>query len=398
MKRVWVALICAFFVTVLLIFILFGNGSEPTAPRFVAGTPASLPAFTTDHYDWGGDVPFEGGKMWLWTAGTDYHAYLYDLHKRVIVGELVNGSTPELVNSDNSKIMCQGPDAPGVSLKERLLEFARKMSGGKIKGGKRTETFWVLDVRSNSARRIGAVSQFQGTGSRWRRSPNARYGYTTPTGAGGRSLFLCDLSTGSGRNIPIHGQTKGWWSEREVMVQTGTNSFELLDVETQTNRTLFTPKYINDFLTDADLKTPCALEAVAIWNGHGYDFYFSEKEHIHGLSGTNSFLLKAERAGPALKLLSRDFKFQWGVYLDSAATRYLYEGESGKPGNGGNGAVYLRSLTNGTTITVVPPDSRGQYAIPRFYGDEVIYFHNRLLQRVRLDGSNSEPILTMPAK
>ena len=337
--------------------------------------------------------------MWLWTSGgTNFHAYLYDLEQRVVVGELLSGSMAELVNSDNSRIMCRGPDAPGVSLKQRLLEFVRKISGGKINRGNRTETFWVLDLRNNSATRIGAVSQFQGTGSRWRRSPNARYGYTVPTGSGGKSLFLCDLKNGSAKNIPIHGQTRGWWSDHEVMLQTGPNSFELLDVETQTNRTLFTPEYINGFLTDADLKNPCVLDAISTWNGHDYDFYFSEKEHIQGLSGTNSFLLKAERAGPALKLLYRDFKFQWGGYLDRAATQYLYEGESGKPGRGGNGAVYLRNLTNGTTTTVVPPDNLGQYAIPRFYGDEVVYFRNRLLQRVRLDGSNAAPILTMHAR
>ena len=38
-------------------------------------------------------------------------------------------------------------------------------------------------------------------------------------------------------------------------------------------------------------------------------------------------------------------------------------------GNGGNGAVYLRDLVNKTNITLVPPDSSGQYALARFYSN-----------------------------
>jgi len=140
------------------------------------------------------------------------------------------------------------------------------------------------------------------------------------------------------------------------------------------------------------------LDAFANWNGREYDFYFSEKDHINGLSGTNSFLLKAEKPGRALKLLYPDFKFQWGGYLDSSGTHYLYQGEPGKPGNRGDGAVYLRNLTNGTTTTVIPPDNKGQYSIPRLYGDEVLYFRNRLMYRVRLDGSNDVRVLDVGTK
>lgn len=40
----------------------------------------------------------------------------------------------------------------------------------------------------------------------------------------------------------------------------------------------------------------------------------------------------------------------------------------------------------------MPPDNKGQYAIPRFYGDEVIYYRNRVLWRIGLDGSNNVPV------
>jgi hypothetical protein len=79
--------------------------------------------------------------------------------------------------------------------------------------------------------------------------------------------------------------------------------------------------------------------------------------------------------------------------LDNTGTHYLYDGEPGAPGQRGNGGVYLRDLTNHSTFTVVPPDNKGQYAIPRFYGNEVIYFRNRVLHRIRLDGSEDEPLL-----
>jgi hypothetical protein len=58
----------------------------------------------------------------------------------------------------------------------------------------------------------------------------------------------------------------------------------------------------------------------------------------------------------------------------------------------------LEDLTNGTTFTVVQPDYKGQYAIARFYRNEVIYFQNRLLRRIQLDGSNDAPLITAGAQ
>ncbi len=36
----------------------------------------------------------------------------------------------------------------------------------------------------------------------------------------------------------------------------------------------------------------------------------------------------------------------------------------------------------------MPPDNKGQYSTPAFFGDEVIYFRNRVLWRVQINGSN----------
>jgi hypothetical protein len=79
--------------------------------------------------------------------------------------------------------------------------------------------------------------------------------------------------------------------------------------------------------------------------------------------------------------------------LDETGTRYLYDGESGQPGRGGNGGVYLRNLTNHTIRTVVEPDNGKQYAIARFYGEDIIYFRNRLLWRLAPGETNSTQVL-----
>ena len=396
MRRVAIVIATGFVVLLMAIVVLSRGGTGLGGPRFVPGAPTSLPPFTSDHYNWIADAPFQGGKIWIWTAaGTNVHVYLYDLERRVVLGELINGSVPEVWRPDSSRLICQGQD---TSPKARLFELLRKLFRGKIAPfGNRTESFWMVGLRNNSATRLGAISQFQGAGSRWHAAPGSRYGYTQPTAARNGAIFLCDLDTGVARNIPISGSPKGWWNDREILVERGTNDFALLDVTTQTLRTLFGPSDISAFLTAADL-TNALLDTFANWNGNEYDFYFGERANINGLGATNAFLLKAERQGPTLRLLYRDFRFQWGGHLDSTATHYLYQGESGQPGHSGNGAVYLRDLTNGITVMVVPPDNKGQYAIPRFYGAEVIYFRNRLLYRRGLDGRNDTVVLPAAGK
>ena len=100
----------------------------------------------------------------------------------------------------------------------------------------------------------------------------------------------------------------------------------------------------------------------------------------------------SEQCAPTLKLLYRKFKFEHLGRLDVSATHYLYNGESGSPGRGGNGGVFLRELSDNTSRTIVPPDGSGQYALARFYSNEVIYFHNRLPWRMDLNGSNNVPL------
>ena len=55
--------------------------------------------------------------------------------------------------------------------------------------------------------------------------------------------------------------------------------------------------------------------------------------------------------------------------------------------------MYVRNVADGKSVTVVPPDNGGQYAIPRIYGDEVVYFSKRALYRTGLDGQNNGRLL-----
>jgi hypothetical protein len=151
---------------------------------------------------------------------------------------------------------------------------------------------------------------------------------------------------------------------------------------------LFSAKFLEETLRQLNLTNyPGQIRAINNWNGHGYDYYFASQTASYRAG--ESFLFKASQTDPTLKLLYPNFKFEHLGRLDTSATHYLYNGERGLPGSGGNGAVLLRDLTNNSTTTLVPPDNSGQYALPRFYRDEVVYFHNRTLWRMNIDGSNN---------
>lgn len=398
MKRRLILLLACLGLLVLAVLVATREGRNPDAPRFVPGAPASIGPVLRDHYDWNADAPFENGKVWMWTIGTNMHSYLYDLDRRAVVGELFGAGTPVLWSRDNSRLLVRGPPSPATSLRNlgiRSLNAVRRVFGAKpLPQGRRVDTFWILDTKDNSANRLGSVSQFAGTGSEWHPSPDLRRGYTMPTTTFGSALLLCDFEARTMTRVSIHGQPKGWWDDRQLLVESAHNQFDLFDVDTRATHTLFSPADVAAFLRSSGLTNdPAGLGAFANWNGHDYDFYFGIKDRINGLGNPDSFLARLDRAGPSLKLLYRHFEFHWGGRLDRAATRYLYEGESGKAGSGGDGAVYLLDLITGETTTLVPPDSKGQYAIPRFCGKEVIYFRDRLLHRVEINASNDAPLL-----
>jgi hypothetical protein len=236
---------------------------------------------------------------------------------------------------------------------------------------------------------VGELSQIAGTGSHWRPSPGFRYGCNVPNNAEeGTAFFLCDVETGAFEKIRFQGDVQGWWDESQLLIREPAGNFVLFNVITRKTNTLFSAKFLENTLHQLDLTNyPGQIRAINDWNGHGYDFYFASQTASYGAG--ESFLFKTSHADPSMKLIYRNFKFEHLGRLDTSAKYYLYNGELGLPGRGGNGAVLLRDLTKNSIRTLVPPDNRGQYSLPRFYRDEVIYRRNQTIWRISLDGSNN---------
>lgn len=345
-------------------------------------------------YGWGELVPFAGGKVWLWTWwGTNRHCFWYDLDRHIVVGELLKAG-PVFCNAEGTKLLCEGHASFKSSLKQKIVKLAERFLHGKVPLPtiNREDAYWVLDLRDNSVRRVGELSQLPGTGSYWSPSPGLRYGCNVPSNHEiGTAFFLCDLETGAFEKIRFQGYVLGWWDQSQLLVRDPAENFVLFDVVSRTTKTLFSAQFLGDTLRQLSLtNNPGPIRAINDWNGHGYDFYFASQTASY--SAGESFLFKASQADPTLKLLYPRFKFEHLGRLDTSAMRYVFNGEPGMPGRGGNGAVLLRDLTNNSTTTLVPPDNSGQYSLPRFYRDGVIYFHNRTVWRMSIDGSNNAPL------
>ena len=401
MKRIGIITVLVLMIALGLALLLPSPTVSRNAPRYVAGRAQPVGNYTATHYDWIDRRPFVDDKVWIFgrRRGTNRFNCLYDLRERMILGELHNGSDVKLVNGEGTKVLEEGFGSSVSNLKEKLLDLLERISGGKFKPNfNRTESFWVLNLKDNSSKRLGSVSQHAGSGSRWYTSPALRYGCTSPTTENDSAFVLFDFENDNLTRIAVSGRIRGWWDEQNIVLQSANRDFVLYDVVKQQATVLFSAESFRQTLAQLNVPSVPAggVEAFANWNGSAYDFYFTE--HGYELKGRPSFLLKADRTSPTptLKLINPEFQFEWGGHLNAEATHYLYQGESGVPGNGGNGAVYLRDLSNDTTRTLVTPDNKGQYSIPRFYRDEVIYYRNRVLWRIGLDGSNNVPLFMPP--
>jgi hypothetical protein len=275
----------------------------------------------------------------------------------------------------------------GTSLKYNLTTFLEKVSFGRIRlpNTNWVETLWILDLRKNSARKLGEITQAYGFNRTWKPSPNFNRGYLVPINREeGSSFILCDLEKETFMKIKFKGDLQGWWDARNIMIKDPAKNFVLLDVDTGKTNLLFSAGTISAFLSQSGIASdPADVKAFANWNGLAYDFYFSTNRDFDV-----SFLLKATRSDPPLKLLNRNFKFEHVGRLDDDATHYLYCGENISP----NGAVLLRDVASNTVRAIVPPDNSGRYSNPRYYRDEIIYFRNRRLWRINLNGSNNVPL------
>jgi hypothetical protein len=381
---------------VLLAVVLAGLfGADPHAPRFVAVESQPTGPFKRMENGWGEFAPVRDGKMWFWAmpAGTNRHVrqFLYDLNNRRVVGELLNAS-PVFANRDQTKLLCEGYGFV-AGLKWDIIACARKFPFGKALSQRLNydEVFWVLNLTNNSAVKIGKVSQGNGVGSYFIPSPGFRFGYNGPTINRGFDVVVCDLESNRFWKVKIGGQPLGWWDGKTIFLKDKANNFGLFDVVSGLGTNLLSAQVMVERLRNLGLSAdPSDITAIRHFNGYGNDILLTlDSQKNWG----QSFIVKLDQSDLSLKLLYKDFKFQWSGHFDANLTHYVYEGESGQPGSGGNGAVYLRNLTNNTTMTLVEPDNGGQYSLVRFCDDGVIYWRKKMLWRVDLNGSNNAPLI-----
>ncbi len=393
MKRI--GIILAVLLAVVLLLILIAGRSSQTdgnVPQFVETVSQPVGPFGPVYYDWGDDVAFRGSKVWIFTAlRTNLHEFLFDIEKRQVLGELLHAGAV-FYNGDETKLLCEGPPAAATSLKQKLLALVSRLSSGKIKvHTNMVETFWILDLRHNSARKIGEFSQIPGSGSSWHPAPGFRYGYNIPsTISGDGEFFLCDLEKATLEKIRFPGQLHGWWDDHDLLMRDSAKNFVLFDVVTRKTSTVFAVDAIARRFQEMGIQDDAAkVNTRFSWNGKDYNVFFTGDKGGWSTYTNTTFLIKIERSNLGLKLLYSNFQFRWLGRLDATATHYLYAGENGRFGSGGNGGVFLLDLASNTTRTLVPPDNGGQYSLPRFYGDSVIYFTNREPWRIDLNGSNA---------
>jgi hypothetical protein len=393
MKRIVIGLIIVF---LLILAVLFLARPPDISPRYAPVQAQPAGPFAREENNWGDAVPFRGGKMWMWAvtpktngARSQVLNLLYDLDQQKVAGRLFNGG-PVFANQDQSRLLCYGDSSMHVPLKQQLAVLANRLFHRTVLPTNYVEGFWVLDLRDNSSVWIGNDSQFPGTGSRWVPAPRFRFGYNRPSTINwGREFYLCDLEKESMQKINFIGDLKGWWDDHHLVATDANTNYELFDVINQTVSTLFTTAAVTQFLLAQGITNyPANYSPIFNWNGSNYDFYLTA-DRRNGLDTNATFVLRIEHDGPRFTLLSRNFQLHWAGYFDASGTHYLYSGESGAPGSGGNGGVYLRDVSNNLDRVLVPPDNHGQYALARLYGNTVIYWRDQMLWRMDINTTNS---------
>jgi hypothetical protein len=331
--------------------------------------------------------------MWFALIGGTYHfqCFLYDMDHHTILGELLNAS-PIFMNRDQSKLLCVQHTKGTRSLQAWLSALRQRITHPM--GGSRSlpvviESLWVLDLNRNTATRIAKVFK---SPSEFQPSPGFRFGYTQASEVLGQWFLLCDLEKPTMTRINVAGYPQGWWDENQIIIKDPTNNFVLYDVRTQKRSPLWTAAQVAEFFDKMNIPgDPAAASLFSIWNGKENDFYLTDL-HKKWLA-VESYLIKVERPGAALKLVSRSFKFEWSDHLDPTGTWYVY---SGRQSGQASSAVFLRDLRNNTDRTLVPSDGGGYFSIPRFYRDGVIYTRSNMLWQISLDGSNQARLFPPP--
>ena len=397
MKRV-LFLACVFvFLLAVYLFITW----DPNAPRFTRSLWFKVPTHTHLSYQFLASRPFAGGKMWIslhnstnWSG-----SYLFDIEQRKVLGELQN-AWPVLLNRDGTQLLCmrRGPGKPSLLLKARL--FVERFVGRRFLPwkpppvqGDDVETFWLLDLSSNSSVPLGEISQFRGAGSTFRPSPDFRFAFNMST-ASRDSLLVCDLDKKSSKVLKITNDDwpAGWWDNQSILFVNRSNDFYLLNAISKQISPLLSATNVLAFLDQNNVNHQGQRPTLFFnWNGREYDFYVTDT-HRAWLA-TNSFLLKMERPDARLKLIASDFKFEWSDHFDDSQRYYVY---SGRERGGGSDGVFLRDLKTRTTTTLVEPENANYHSVPNFYRTNVMYVRSNQLWSIDFNGSNNVRLFPPP--
>lgn len=207
--------------------------------------------------------------------------------------------------------------------------------------------------------------------------------------------------------VRFQGSIQGWWDEHHLLAVDGQHNFLLFDVITRETSSIFTAAQLQDFLKKSGL--PDAIDRMSAkptWTGEQYTIFYlsSQTNGIRSVAtvlkvgpartGTNA---PSTAAIPELQIFQRDFQFEWLGNLNAAGTLYVFPGESGQPGSGGDGSVHIRDLRTGETRTLVETDHSNQYTLPRFYKNRIIYTRSRQLWSIDVNGSNNFKLFQLPA-
>lgn len=331
--------------------------------------------------------------MWIGVLVTnrDYHQYLFDLKARKILGELVNAEEV-FFNGDQTKVLCYGRMKAQTNaiwkMVAEILKQTRLPLDFAIHSGEEPETFWVLDMKKNSATRIGKIYQWQGSGSDFKPSPDFRFGFNKPTGSLTLpEFFVCDMENDTLRKHHLDGHPCGWWDNKRILMKDSNYDLILYDVVSQKTSPLVTQQQLRTFYAANGLTNiPASINPFFQWNGKENDFFLTD--HDDRWLAVQSFLVKIEKPDGRLKMIDPHFKFEWSDHFDATDSHYLY---SGRESGWTNSAVYLRDVKTGQTRELVPPDlvQTNQFSIPQFYKDEVIYHRSNAFWTIGQDGKNN---------
>lgn len=391
MQRITIISATALVLLLLVSVLAMLHQTSKTTPRFVPGTTASFGSLTITYRD--PIAPFEGGMVWVKgvrRGGGIENPVLYDVDKRVVLGELLNAE-PVFLNQDQTKLLCRQTSA---SIKGKLGAFLNKASGNRIElqwPYYNVKTFWVLDLRLGSATRIGQVAgSWRSDDKEFIPSPGFRFGFTQDEGA---SFVVCDLEKERLTQVKAACHALGWWDDHNILIQDAANDLVLFDIGTGETNTLFSVNAITQSLRGFGLTNdPASLTFFSNWNGRDYDFYFTVGPR-DWIANANSFLIKADHAGPSLRLLYRNYSMLLSCVLDAAATHCLYVRIQSAT-NASEGII-LRDLRDNAEVAI-DQSSIGSYSAPHFYRDGVLFCSHDELWRADLNGSNHIRLIPPP--